>query len=285
MIDDDIDDTTGEGGDADGVKRTPPSTHPPGLDGFFRDAAEDIRAVLRADPAARTITEVVTSYPGLHALWFHRIAHRIWQKGNKTLARMLSHVARHYTGVEIHPGATIGRRVFIDHGMGVVIGETAEIGDDCLIYQGVVLGGTSLKRTKRHPSIGRGVTVGAHACILGAVEVGDGARIGSGSVVIKDVEAGGTAVGIPGRVVSREEPSSIELPDLDHAELPDPLQRIVGDLLNKIDQLSNRIHTLESAMELSPEELAEKLERTEVQDELELEFLDALEDPPDDSPD
>lgn len=258
------------------IQVTPPSEHPGGVDGFVGDALEDIRAVLRADPAARTLGEVVTSYPGLHALWFHRVAHRLWKCDWNTLARMISHVSRHYTGVEIHPGATIGRRVFIDHGMGVVVGETAVIGDDCLIYKGVVLGGTSLQRQKRHPTLGKGVTVGSNACILGAVTVGDGARIGSGSVVIKDVEAGGTAVGIPGRVVSRETPSTLGLPDLEHADLPDPLQRIVGDLLKQIDRLSKRIHTLEGMLDVSPEELAEKLERSELQDELEAEFLTAF---------
>lgn len=260
------------------VQVTPPSTHPPGVDGFLRDAIEDIRAVLRADPAARTLGEVITSYPGLHALWFHRVASRLWERGRKTMARVLSHLARHYTGVEIHPGATIGRRVFIDHGMGVVIGETAVIGDDCLIYKGVVLGGTTLQRSKRHPTLGKGVTVGSNACILGAVRVGDGARIGSGSVVIKDVEEGGTAVGIPGRVVSKEQPSSLQIPDLDHADLPDPLQRLVGDLFGQIDRLSARIHTLESMLDVSPEELAEKLERSEVQEELDAEFLETFED-------
>jgi serine O-acetyltransferase len=261
----------------EGTQVTPPSNHPSGVDGFLRDVVEDIQAVLRADPAARTLGEVVTSYPGLHALWFHRIAHRLWQQERLTLARMLSHVARHLTGVEIHPGATIGRRVFIDHGMGVVVGETAVIGDDCLIYKGVVLGGTTLERSKRHPTLGKGVTVGSNACILGAVDVGDGARIGSGSVVIKDVEAGGTAVGIPGRVVSHEQPSSLQIPDLDHADLPDPLHRIVGDLLKQIDRLSKRIHTLEERLDIPPEELAEKLERSELQDELDLEFLETYE--------
>jgi serine O-acetyltransferase len=266
------------GGESHEIQVTPPSEHPPGVDGFLQDAIEDIRAVLRADPAARTLGEVITSYPGLHALWFHRVAHRLWERGNLTLARMISHLARHYTGVEIHPGATIGRRVFIDHGMGVVIGETAVIGDDCLIYKGVVLGGTTVRRTKRHPTLGKGVTVGSNACILGAVDIGDGARIGSGSVVIKDVEEGGTAVGIPGRVVSKENPSSLQIPDLDHADLPDPLHRIVGDLLGQIDRLSARIHTLESALEISPEKLAEKLDRGELQEELDVEFVEAYED-------
>jgi serine O-acetyltransferase len=243
------------------------------------DVIEDIRAVRRADPAARTPLEVILTYPGLHAIWFHRVAHRLWSRGHVLAARVLSHLSRHYTGIEIHPGATIGRRVFIDHGMGIVVGETAVIGDDCLIYKGVVLGGTTLKRTKRHPTLGKGVTVGSNACILGAVEIGDGARIGSGSVVIKDVQEGATVVGIPGRVVSKDQPSGLTLPNLDHAALPDPLQRIVKDLLGHIDRLSNRIHTLENLIELSPEELAEKLERHEMQDDLDLEFLEAYEEP------
>ncbi len=210
---------------------TAPSLHPDGTRGLVLDAIEDIRAVRRADPAARTPVEVVLTYPGLHALWFHRVAHRMFNRGQIVRARLLSHLARHYTGIEIHPGAQIGRRVFIDHGMGIVIGETAVIGDDCLIYKGVVLGGTTLARTKRHPTLGKGVTVGSNACILGAVEVGDGARIGSGSVVIKDVAEGATVVGIPGRVVSKDKPSGLTIPNLDHAALPDPLQRIVKDLI------------------------------------------------------
>jgi serine O-acetyltransferase len=257
---------------------TEPTPHTDGTHGLLLDALEDIRAVRRADPAARTPLEVILTYPGLHALWVHRVAHRLWKRGRIVTARLLSHLSRHYTGIEIHPGAQIGRRVFIDHGMGIVIGETAVIGDDCLIYKGVVLGGTSLKRAKRHPSLGKGVTVGSNACILGAVEVGDGARIGSGSVVIKDVAEGATVVGIPGRVVSKEKPSGLTIPNLDHAALPDPLQRIVGDLLGHIDRLSMRVHTLENLLELSPEELAEKLERHELQDDLDLEFLEAYED-------
>lgn len=257
---------------------TPPTTDSEGANGFWLDVIEDIRAVRRADPAARTPVEVILTYPGLHALWIHRVAHRLWNGGHIVVARLLSHLSRHYTGIEIHPGATIGRRVFIDHGMGVVIGETAVIGDDCLIYKGVVLGGTSLKRTKRHPTLGKGVTVGSNACILGAVDIGDGARIGSGSVVIKDVEERATVVGIPGRIVSKDRPTGLTIPNLDHAALPDPLQRIVRDLLGHIDRLSNRIHTLEHLLELSPEELAEKLERHEMQDDLDLEFLEAYED-------
>lgn len=256
-------------------KATPPSTHPPGVQGLMREALEDIRAVRRADPAARTKLEVVLAYPGLHALWMHRIAHQAWNDGQVLRARLLSHLSRHYTGIEIHPGAQIGRRVFIDHGMGIVIGETAVIGDDCLIYAGVVLGGTSLARSKRHPTLGKGVTVGSNACILGDLTIGDGARVGSGSVVIKDVARGDTVVGIPGRAVSQEKPSALSIPNLDHAALPDPIQRIVKDLLGHIDRLSNRVHTLENLLDLGPEELAEKLERDELQDGLDLEFVEA----------
>ncbi|RAL20555.1 serine O-acetyltransferase [Lujinxingia litoralis] len=252
---------------------SPPSRERRGVLGFIKDAVDDIQAVRRGDPAARTLAEVVTTYPGLHALWMHRISHRLWGRGHHLSARMLSHYSRHLTGVEIHPGAVIGRRVFIDHGMGVVIGETSVVGDDCLIYKGVVLGGTSLQRTKRHPTIGKGVTIGSNACILGAVSIGDGARVGSGSVVVKDVETCATVVGIPGRVVSKEAKKTVGPPDLDHDRLPDPMQRIVRDLLEHIDSLSNRLHILEQLVDLSPEELAEKLQRHELQDALEQEFL------------
>ncbi|MDT3677253.1 MAG: serine O-acetyltransferase [Burkholderiaceae bacterium] len=162
---------------------------------------EDVAAVQGKDPAARSALEVVLCYPGLHALWLHRGAHALWNAGFRTLGRLVSHLSRWLTGVEIHPGARIGRRVFIDHGMGVVIGETAEIGDDCTIYQGVTLGGTSLARGKRHPTLGREVIVGAGAKVLGPFTVGDGARVGSNSVVIKEVPAGATALGIPARMI------------------------------------------------------------------------------------
>jgi serine O-acetyltransferase len=166
---------------------------------------EDIACILERDPAARTAWEVFTCYPGLHALIAHRLAHACWTHGLKWLGRFVSHIARFLTGVEIHPGATIGRRVFIDHGMGVVIGETAEIGDDCTIYQGVTLGGTSLaKGLKRHPTLGRGVIVGANSHVLGGFTVGDGARVGSGAVVVKPVPAGATAVGNPARIIHAE---------------------------------------------------------------------------------
>jgi serine O-acetyltransferase len=232
------------------------------------DAYEDIRAVMRSDPAATSPAEVVLTYPGLHALWSHRVAHQLYRRQRRTAARLLSHIARHYTGIEIHPGATIGRRVFIDHGMGVVIGETAVIGDDCLIYKGVVLGGTSLKRTKRHPTLGKGVVVGSNACVLGAVEIGDGARVGSGSVVIRDVPAASTVVGIPGRVVTRASSAQRhdpDQPDLNHAELPDPVQRMIRQLVEQVERLQHRLEQVEHQVELEPEALAERLKRDEVQ--------------------
>src|SRR3569833_391091 len=171
----------------------------------------DIQCILDRDPAARSKWEVVTSYPGLHALVMHRLAHWFWTNGLRWLGRFTSHVSRWMTGIEIHPGATIGRAVFIDHGMGVVIGETAEIGDGCTIYQGVTLGGTSLyKGAKRHPALGRGVIVGANSQVLGGFTVGDGARIGSSAVVIKPVPAGAAAVGHPARIIQDEDEAQRE---------------------------------------------------------------------------
>jgi serine O-acetyltransferase len=172
---------------------------------MFSNLRESIRVVFERDPAARTTWEVLTCYPGLHALQWHKLSHRLWQWQWRWLARFSSNVARWYTGIEIHPGATIGRRVFIDHGMGVVIGETAEIGDDCTLYHGVTLGGTSWDHIKRHPTLGRGVIIGAGAKVLGNILIGDGAKIGSNAVVVRDVPAGATAVGIPARIIDGEE--------------------------------------------------------------------------------
>ena len=169
---------------------------------MFKRLREDIECIRERDPAARSAWEVLTCYPGLHALVFHRRAHWCRAHGLHWLARFISHLGRFFTGIEIHPGATIGRRVFIDHGMGVVVGETAEIGDECTIYQGVTLGGTSLGRgTKRHPTLGRGVIVGANSQVLGGFTVGDGARVGSNAVVLKEVPPGATAVGNPARII------------------------------------------------------------------------------------
>lgn len=172
---------------------------------MFGNLREDIACILERDPAARSTFEVLTCYPGLHALVLHRKAHKCWNRGWHWLGRFLSHIARFLTGIEIHPGAKIGRRVFIDHGMGVVIGETAEVGDDCTIYQGVTLGGTTLaKGAKRHPTLARGVIVGANAQVLGGFTVGEGARVGSNAVVTKPVPAGATAVGNPARILHAE---------------------------------------------------------------------------------
>ena len=176
---------------------------------MFKRIKEDIDCILERDPAAKSRLEIITCYPGLHAIWVHRMAHRFWISGWHWLGRFLSHLARMMTGIEIHPGATIGHRVFIDHGHGVVIGETAEVGDDCTIYQGVTLGGTRLyKGQKRHPTLGKGVVVGAGAQVLGGFEVGDNARIGSNAVVVKPVPASATAVGNPARIIAPDEPAN-----------------------------------------------------------------------------
>jgi serine O-acetyltransferase len=177
---------------------------------MFERIKEDVRAVTERDPAARSTLEVLTAYPGVHAVIMHRLAHKTWNVGFKWLARFISHIARWLTGIEIHPGATLGRRFFIDHGMGVVIGETAMVGNDCTLYHGVTLGGTSWEVGKRHPSLGNNVVVGAGAKVLGPIDVGDNARIGSNSVVVRSVPAGATVVGIPGHVVGMAEEESEE---------------------------------------------------------------------------
>ncbi len=213
---------------------------------LFKTLREDIQAVFTRDPAARNILEVIFCYSGLHALWLHRWAHFVWRLRLRLLSRLLSQLNRSLTGVEIHPGVKIGRRFFIDHGMGVVIGETAEIGDDVLIYQGVVLGGTSLEKKKRHPTIGNNVVIGAAAILLGPITVGDGARIGANSVVINSVPPGVTVVGIPGRAVEdRQEPTFA----LEHARLPDPINDAIRLILEEQSKLEERIKRLEASME------------------------------------
>jgi serine O-acetyltransferase len=169
---------------------------------LFEHLKEDIACVFDRDPAARNVFEIITTYPGLHAVLIHRGCHWLWQRHLKWLARFISAFSRWLTGIEIHPGANIGRRFFIDHGMGVVIGETAEIGDDCTLYHGVTLGGTSWQKGKRHPTLGNDVVVGAGAKVLGPIQLGDGSRIGSNAVVVKDVPANATVVGVPGRVAN-----------------------------------------------------------------------------------
>jgi serine O-acetyltransferase len=210
---------------------------------------EDIRTIKERDPAAKNYVEIFLCYPGLHAIWLHRIAHFLYQREWFTTARLVSHLCRWFTGIEIHPGAKIGRRLFIDHGMGVVIGETSEIGDDCLIYKGVVLGGTTLKKKKRHPTLGNRVIVGSNSTILGPITIGDGARIGSNSVVIKSVPPGATVVGVPGRIVeSLTAEVKAEL-DFEHGNLPDPLSDIMKMILQLHSKLEERVKRLENPEE------------------------------------
>lgn len=204
---------------------------------------EDIRTVFAKDPAAKETLEVIFCYPGLHALWLHRIAHWLWIRKLLFPARLLSHISRFLTGVEIHPGASIGRRFFIDHGMGVVIGETTEIGDGVLLYQGAVLGGTSLKKEKRHPTIENNVVIGAAAVLLGPITVGEGARIGANSVVVKSVPPGAVVVGVPGRIMEdRRKP----IVDLEHGKLPDPVSETLKLILEEQEKLKERIKRLET---------------------------------------
>ncbi len=204
---------------------------------------EDIKTVFAKDPAARGFLEVLTCYPGLHALWSHRVSNFLWRHHMRLLARMLSNCNRFLTGIEIHPGAKIGRRFFIDHGAGVVIGETSEIGNDVLLYQGAVLGGTSLKKGKRHPTLENNVTIGAGAVVLGAITIGNGARIGAGSVVVKTVPPGATVVGIPGRVIDEHRKPVV---DLEHGKLPDPVAEAIRLMMNEQTKLEQRLEQLES---------------------------------------
>jgi serine O-acetyltransferase len=201
----------------------------------------DVRSVLERDPAARTSLEVLLCYPGLHAVWSHRVAHWLWRHGLKLLARAISQVARDLTGIEIHPGARVGPGFFIDHGMGVVIGETAEIGADVTLYHGVTLGGTSLKKGKRHPTLGDRVVVGAGAKVLGAVTIGRDSRIGANAVVVKPVPPNAVVVGVPGEVIERRRPRpEPRTPDLEHGQLPDVLGDAVVALMARVDALEQR---------------------------------------------
>ncbi len=210
---------------------------------MFKRMREDIQTVFAKDPAAKRLLEVSFCYPGLQAIWIHRIAHFLWNHKLLLIARFISLFTRWLTGIEIHPGANIGRRFFIDHGMGVVIGETAEIGDDVLMYQGVVLGGTTLEKKKRHPTLGNNVVVGAGAILLGAITVGDGARIAAGSVVVHDVPVGATVVGVPGRIGMGF--SVKEVQDLEHGKLPDPIADVIRIVLKEQEKLEERIKKLE----------------------------------------
>jgi serine O-acetyltransferase len=217
---------------------------------MFQRLREDLQTVVERDPAAKNLLEVLLCYPGLHALWMHRIAHFLYRHRWYTLARFISHITRGLTGIEIHPGATIGRRLFIDHGMGVVIGETTEIKDDCLIYKGVVLGGTTLEKKKRHPTLENRVVVGSNSTVLGAITIGEGAKIGSGSVVIKDVPPGATVVGVPGRLVESDAGKRAAI-DFEHGNLPDPLSDVMRLMLQLHEKLEQRVEKLEKPQSLT----------------------------------
>ena len=224
---------------------------------MFNHLREDIAVVFERDPAARSSFEVLTTYPGVHAILLHRLSHWLWRNGLLWLARFLSHLARWFTGIEIHPGARIGRRVFIDHGMGVVIGETAEIGDDCTLYHGVTLGGTSWNKGKRHPTLEAGVVIGAGAKILGPITLGAGAKIGSNAVVVKDVPAGATAVGIPARILDTEQ-AKIRAETAEKVgfsayaisqDMNDPVVQAIHAILDHITVNDQRMHLILNALQ------------------------------------
>jgi len=228
---------------------------------MFKNLREYLNSVFQRDPAARSVLEVITAYPGVHALVIHRLAHLLWNWHLKWLARMLSLLARWVTGIEIHPGAKIGRRFFIDHGMGVVIGETATIGDDCTLYHGVTLGGTTWRKEKRHPSLGNNVVVGAGAKILGPINVGDGARVGSNSVVVRDVPAGATVIGIPGRIIGAEKDTS-KSPHREamakkigfdaygqSKDILDPVAQVIDLMLDHMHLIDKKMKVLSSTLE------------------------------------
>jgi serine O-acetyltransferase len=224
--------------------------------GWLNRLREDIQTALDCDPAARSRLEVVIAYPGLHAIWIYRIAHWMWNHNVKLPARLLSETGRWLTGVEIHPGATIGRRLFIDHGMGVVVGETCEIGDDVLIYQGVTLGGTSLKKEKRHPTIEDHVMISSGAAVIGPVTIGHGSRIGAGAVVVSSAPPYSTIVGIPGKVVERDRARDVV--DLDHARLPDPVARAISGLAEQFNRLSVRMNEMEERQDCLEDKVSEE---------------------------
>ena len=207
---------------------------------MFRALREQIDTVFRGDPAAKSAVEVFLCYPGVHAIMFHRVSHRLHKAGFTLLARVLSQISRILTGIEIHPGAKIGRRCFIDHGMGVVIGETSEIGDDVLLYQGVTLGGTGKERGKRHPTLGNDVVIGTGAKVLGNIHIGNHSKVGAGSVVIHDVPDHSTVVGVPGRVARMRDASG----NLEHGNLPDPEGQLIDDLTKRVEQLETQLRML-----------------------------------------
>jgi serine O-acetyltransferase len=215
---------------------------------MFSRMKDDIKAVFDRDPAARSVPEVIFCYPGLHALWFYRVAHWFWKQEFYFLGRFVSHLGRFFTGIEIHPGATIGKRFFIDHGMGVVIGETAEIGDNVTLYHGVTLGGVSWEKVKRHPTLEDNVVIGSGAKILGPFTVGRDSKVGSNSVVVKEVPPHSTVVGIPGRVVMSQEKVG-DKADLEHGKLPDPEAKAISCLFDQIRELERKYSELHAEHE------------------------------------
>ena len=209
---------------------------------MIKTMREDIQSVLDRDPAARSVLEILLCYPGLHAIWMHRFSHRLWKGGFKLIARWVSQATRGLTGIEIHPGATIGRNLFIDHGMGVVIGETAEIGENVTLYHGVTLGGTSLQKTKRHPTIEDHVVIGAGAKVLGAITIGAHSRIGANAVVVKSSPPNSVIIGVPGQVIVRSQGQAMgDKPDLEHGLLPDTIGETLSALVAHVEKLEKRL--------------------------------------------
>lgn len=225
---------------------------------MFQRIKEEINCVFDRDPAAQSIFEVITAYPGFHALLIHRMSHFFWQRGFRWLGRFSSHIGRWLTGIEIHPGATIGRRFFIDHGMGVVIGETAVIGDDCTLYHGVTLGGTSWNKGKRHPTLRNGVVIGAGAKVLGPIEIGEGARVGSNSVVVKPVPAGATVVGIPAHIIDSKAKKAAKRDAMAHkmgfdaygatADMPDPIANAINHMLDHMHAMDKQLEGMKQVL-------------------------------------
>lgn len=213
----------------------------------------DIQSVYEHDPAAKNTWEIVFAYPGFHARQFHRLSHTLWNWHWPFFPRFVSHLGRFFTGIEIHPGAKIGEGFFIDHGMGVVIGETTEIGDDVLMYQGVVLGGTSLSKGKRHPTIGDNVVIGSGAKVLGPINIGSGSKIGAGSVVVKSVPPDSTVVGVPGRTVEEHQKRAKATIDLEHGRLPDPVQQAINSLKDEIKNLNSKVEKSEGEKKKEPQ--------------------------------
>ncbi len=229
---------------------------------MFLAIREDIRTAFDRDPAARSTWEVLTCYPGLHAIWMHRMAHAAWQHGFHWFGRWISHIARWLTGIEIHPGATIGKNFFIDHGMGIVIGETTEIGDGVTLYHGVTLGGTTWQQEKRHPTLEDGVIIGAGAKVLGAITIGQQSRVGANSVVLKDIPEHSTVIGIPGMVVGKTE-SLIENGriNLDHHQMPDPVAQVLRHVLTLIDDVNAKVDNIHEECSEKDESLNKEMKK------------------------